>query len=70
MTKKGAVRIAAIVLAVMMPITSATLAFGAPGEAEAKSGFSAETKYANPDINALTGHGEEPEDLSVSAAAT
>ena len=53
-----------------MPITSATLAFGAPGEAEAKSGFSAETKYANPDINALTGHGEEPEDLSVSAAAT
>lgn len=70
MTKKEVVRIAAIVLAVMMPLLSATLAFSASGESGAKSGFTTDTKYANPNINVLTGHGEEPEELSVSAAAT
>ncbi len=70
MTKKRVVRIAAITLAVMMPLLSAVMAFGVYGESGVKSGFTTETKYANPDINMLTGHGEEPEELSVSAAAT
>ena len=70
MTKRGVVRFVAIVFAVMMPLTSATLAFGTSGEAVAKSGFSTETKYASPDINALTGDGEEPGELSVSAVTT
>ena len=70
MTKKGVVRIAAIVLAVMMPLLSATLALGVSGESGTESGFTTETKYANPNINVLTGHGEEPEELSVLAAAT
>lgn len=70
MTLKKIARIAAVVLAAMMPVLSVTIALGAAPEPGTTSGFSAETKYTSPDINALTGHGEEPEELSVSAAAT
>ena len=70
MTKKQIVRIVAIVLAVMMPLLSAALAFSASGESGIQGSFTTETKYANPSINELTGHGEEPEELSVTAGAT
>ena len=70
MTKKGVVRIVAVALAVMMPLLSASFAFGVSGETGTKNAPATETKYASPDINELTGHGEEPEELSVSAAAT
>ena len=70
MVKKRIVRIAAIVLAVVMPLLSATLALGETKVSGAKNGSTAETKYANPDINLIAGHGEEPEELSVSAGAT
>lgn len=69
--KKRIVRVIAIVLAVLTPIFTAS-AFAAFGEEETEK--DADTvfteKYAKPDINELTGQGEEPEELSVSAGAT
>lgn len=66
MTKQRAIRLTAIVLALLMPILTATIAWGTEGEALAASGV----KYASPDINELMGAGQEPEDISVSAGAT
>lgn len=67
MTKKGTVRLVAIVLAVLMPVLTVTAVFAQP-ETEAGN-QTKETKYASPNINDLTGMGQEPEDLSVSAGA-
>ena len=64
MTKQRAIRLTAIVLALLMPILAATVAWGTEGEAPA-----AAVKYASPDINELMGAGQEPEDISVSAGA-
>lgn len=68
MKKKRIVRLISIVLAVLMPVLTATVAFA--GNAEAGASTKSETKYASPDINTLTGDGEEPEEISVSAGAT
>ena len=70
MDKKRIIRLAVVILSVMMPLFSATVAFGAPENSNTESDFSTKEKYASPDINKLTGHGEEPEELSVSAGAT
>lgn len=68
MKKKRAVRFLAIVLALLMPTLSAVIALAAPNDVTS-AGASGE-KYISPDINELTGHGKEPEELSVSAGAT
>lgn len=65
MTKRGFVRLMAILIAVAMPMLT-VLSVSAETEAEA---FSTEVKYTSPDVNELSGLGEEPEDLSVSAGA-
>lgn len=67
MTKKGIIRLVTIVLAVLMPVLTVTAVF-AQTETEI-GGQTKETKYASLDINSLTGMGQEPEDLSVSAGA-
>lgn len=73
MKRKLIVKIVSIVLAIAMPIVTATTVFVGTASAE-ESGSSqqnsSETAYESPDINKLTGHGEEPEELSVSAGAT
>lgn len=61
--KKVIIRLIAVVIAVLMPIVTAT----ATNES-AESG-TMNIKYVSPDINTLTGHGEEPEEISVSATA-
>lgn len=72
MSKKKYVRIVAIILAILMPVFTATMVFA---EDRAMSSDPVENdpvgsqSYASPDINKLTGHGEEPEELSVSAGA-
>lgn len=66
-------RVIAIVLAMLMPVSTA-LTFMASGEGSTDSGTADNTtiteKYAKPDLNALIGIGGEPEELSVSAGAT
>jgi hypothetical protein len=63
MTKKGWIRLAALILALIMPILTATTVL-ADGNTDDS------TRYASPDINALMGAGLEPEEISVSAGAT
>ena len=64
--KKLLIRLLAIVIAIAMPLATALVSF-----ADSSSGTaSTASKYASPDINVITGHGAEPEELSVSAAAT
>ncbi len=68
MNKRKLARLLSLILAVLMPILTATVAFA---ETEgASTNASATTKYESPDISSLTGDGEEPEELSVSAGAT
>lgn len=63
--KRTMLRILAIVLAILMSVMSAHAAMAAENDpAEDKT-----TKYASPDINKLTGHGEDPEEISVSTMA-
>lgn len=66
MKKKIVIRLLAIVLAVSMPIITAVFTFAEEGSTET---YFSDTKYDSPDINDLTGLGEEPEDISVSAGA-
>lgn len=70
MGKKRIIRLVVVILSVMMPLFSATVAFGTPENSNTGNDFTTKEKYANPDVNKLTGHGEEPEELSVSAGAT
>lgn len=67
MTKKGVIRLVTIVLAVLMPVLTVTAVL-AQTDTET-SNQTKESKYASLDINSLTGMGQEPEDLSVSAGA-
>lgn len=67
MKNKLIVKVIAIVLAIAMPVVTATVTLASAGD---ESTASTKTKYESMDINSLTGHGEEPEDLSVSADAT
>ena len=66
MKNKTWIRIAAFVAAIAMPVatTFAVMADTGNGVADA---FSKEIRYTSPDINKLTGLGEEPEDISVTA---
>lgn len=68
MKKKNVIRLLACVLAAAMPITAAMFAFAEPETVSAEA-YSMDVRYESPDINKLTGLGEEPEDLSVSAGA-
>lgn len=70
--KKRVVRILSIILATLMPISTVSLFAFAGNDAGTGNGGSvvASEKYEKPDINKLTGHGEEPEEISVSAGAT
>lgn len=77
MVKRRITRIVAIVLAVIMPIMTAAVTYvnaeDSQGSATTENGSSnstRESKYDKLDINDLTGHGKEPEDISVSAGAT
>ena len=65
MTKKRSVMLIALVLALLMPVITV---FATVANAEATgTPATTSTKYESPDINALMGAGEEPEDISVSA---
>lgn len=66
--KRTVVRIMAIVLAVLMPLLTTVVAFAEPEAGSGTAPFG-QKKYDSPDINALMGHGEEPEEISVSAGA-
>ena len=76
--KKRLIRTLAILLALLLPVISASVAFAesgtkpdqTPGTSQSEATSIAESKYSSPDINALTGVGEEPEELSVTAGAT
>lgn len=68
MKKKIVIKLFACVLAIAMPLTTAILAFAQTGSGSTEA-YSTDIKYESPDINKLTGMGEEPEDLSVSAGA-
>ena len=68
-TKRAIVRSLAIVLAVLMPLLTTVVAFAEPNSGSGAA-LVGQKKYDSPDINELTGHGEEPEELSVSAGAT
>ncbi len=63
MTKRGLIRLVALVLAVIMPILTATAVL-------ASGNTDSSTRYASPDINILMGAGQEPEEISVSAGTT
>lgn len=65
MTKRGIIRLIAILVAVSMPMLT-MLSVTADAE---QSAFSTETKYVSPDVNELSGLGKEPEDISVTAGA-
>lgn len=67
MKKRGIVRALAGTLAVLMPLTTAYHVFAE--EAPEAAPVAGVLSYDSPDINELTGHGLEPEELSVSAAA-
>ena len=72
MKKRLIVKIISIVLAIAMPIaTAATVLVGTASAEEGGSAqqSSGEAKYESPDINKLTGHGEEPEELSATVGA-
>lgn len=67
MTKTRLIRLTAVVLALMMPILTATVAWGNTDAVQ--GGTTGDAKYVSPDINSLMGAGEEPEELSISAGA-
>ena len=68
MTKKRIIRALAIVLALLMPVLTAVVAF-AGVEQSVNSNAATNSKYESPNVNSLTGHGEEPEELSVTSGA-
>lgn len=68
MKKNILVKMIAVAVAIIMPIVTATVCFAETNNQSAET-YSSDTMYENPDINSLTGHSEEPEELSVSAGA-
>ena len=62
MTNKGLIRLVAVIIAISMPLMTAI-------SAVAETEYKTDVKYESPDINDLSGLGEEPEDLSVTAGA-
>lgn len=70
---KIATRVVAVLLAALMPLSTAVFATAEVEEttvATQSADGSSQVKYESADINALTGHGEEPEDISVTVGAT
>lgn len=72
--KKKIIKVFACILAVAMPLTTLMFSIAQASEANtqtsgAKAAYLTDVKYDSPDINKLTGMGEEPEDLSVTAGA-
>lgn len=78
--KRKLIKAVAVILAVLMPVLTASVALAQDVEPNSSdsglnsdSGLSTKakvSKYDKLDINELTGHGKEPEDISVSAGAT
>lgn len=68
MRRKSLIRIMAFALALIMPFGTFVLA-NAATESEADTTVSSGSKYDSLSINELTGHGGDPEELSVSAGA-
>jgi hypothetical protein len=66
MKNKTWIRIAAFVAAIAMPVATTFAVMADTGNGVADT-FSKEIRYTSPDINKLTGLGEEPEDISVTA---
>lgn len=66
-TKKRVLRFAALALAILMPILTASFSYA--GAADTGNGQTKQSKYEKMDINALTGHGAEPEEISVTKGA-
>ena len=67
MRRKSTIRLIALVLALLMPVLTAVAVLGTD---TAQASAVTATRYGSPDINALMGAGEEPEEISVSAGAT
>lgn len=74
MIKRKVIKVSAVILAVLMPVLTASVAFAQSEEPDSggsnQGSESKVSKYDKLDINELTGHGKEPEDISVSAGAT
>ena len=75
---KRLIRVLAVILALLLPILTASVAFAEneqPQDGQSQSGETqinsiGESKYDSPDINSLMGAGEEPEEISVTSGAT
>lgn len=66
MNRRGWIRLVAFLLALLMPVITVVSALGSePAQTNANG-----IRYASPDVNELMGAGQEPEEISVSAAAT
>ncbi len=65
MGRRKWIRLLAALTAIAMPAVTALTVFA---ESE-PAAWSTQVKYVSPDINALSGMGEEPEDISVTASA-
>lgn len=73
MKKKRFIKLLALLIALLMPVLTAVVAFAdddTPQSESQQENTLGESKYDSPDINAISGAGEEPEELSVSAGAT
>lgn len=68
MRKRKFVRIGAVVLAIIMPVLTGITALADDEETEIVP--AAVGSYESPDINEMTGAGQEPEEISVQAGAT
>lgn len=62
------VRLLAVCLALAMPLTTMTFVL-AQSEDEAVAPYDASVRYQSPNVNQLSGIGQEPQDLSVTAGA-
>ncbi len=72
--KKKIIKLLAGVIAVAMPLTTIMFSVAQASDANTpisgtETAYSTDVKYDSPDINELTGMGQEPEDLSVTAGA-
>lgn len=73
MKKKRFIKLLALLIALLMPVLTAVVAFAdddTPQSEPQQGNTLGESKYDSPDINAISGAGAEPEELSVSAGAT
>ena len=69
MSNKVLIKLLAVLLALAMPLATAVIVFA--GGDDPQTGSSAKvSKYDSLDINKLTGHGEEPEEISVTAGTS